>query len=252
MSADVFRQIHELPDIASARKIATGNRDVKMTEVTELSFRELNHRIETAPDVSANQVRRPRLARWCLIIGAIAALVGFACQWLPVAPSTMLASMAFFLVIELVSLGTHFFLTWSATFSRTPLRDFADELDKGSLTFVDIMTWLKAQPLDALARHAAVARYRKERIEQRMPLVFGSIQSLGLLPVLIAVYLQVHEITAGRHLGLAEVVVGSAIAGLYYGAWSTSLLKVRLDSMDAFLQAALLEVSAEGGESVVG
>ena len=222
-------------------KVSQGTGHV--TDNEKLSFVELNRRIESSPDVSLRRVRRPRLARWTFAIGIAAALVGYGCQWLSVAPATKLAVIGSLLVLEIVALGTHLLLTWSVTFSPTPVRDFAVELDAGIPHYFVILNWLKSQPSDVLTRHAAVARYRKERIESRTPLMFGNIQNLGLLPVLVAVYLQVREVTAGRHIGLAEFVVAAAIAGLYFASWLTSLVKGRLDSMDALLQEALLEVT---------
>ena len=76
-------------------------------------------------------------------------------------------------------------------------------------------------------------------MDQKLPLLIGGSQLLGILPLGIAAYLQVREIVAGRHIGWLEVVAGLTLAMLYAASWTSALTKARLDAMDMFLQDAV-------------
>jgi hypothetical protein len=97
-----------------------------------------------------------------------------------------------------------------------------------------------------------MASFRRERFTQKLPLIAGSIPTLGLVPVVVAVYFQVREYAAGRHLGWVDLVAGFLVAVLYLMTWGAALMKSRMDAMDMYLQIALGMKRSDASSETVG
>lgn len=69
-------------------------------------------------------------------------------------------------------------------------RKFAVELDRGFLGYQQTLAWLRTLPPAELDRRLAYAESRLQSITQRYPVVFGAVDKLGLLPLLVGVFVQ--------------------------------------------------------------
>jgi hypothetical protein len=70
----------------------------------------------------------------------------------------------------------------------------------------------------------------------------GAIPTLGVIPVMVAVYFQGRQLIEGRHLSWADWLFGFALLLFYVLTWTSSVAKSRLEAMDMHLQGALNEV----------
>lgn len=209
-----------------------------------LSFAELNRRLSAIPDHDTPAPKASRHAKLGSMIALLAFAASFPIQHLPIPASSVLALLCGLLIIEIVGL---FMSIW---YSRRevantirPLADYAEMLDHDYSYHFAIHEWLVGQPLDLLKRHAAMAKYRRERFSQRLPLLAGGVASLGVIPVLAAVYLQAREYAAGRTLTWVDGIFGFLLVITYILTWTSTMTKSRMEAMEMYLQEALAEVT---------
>jgi hypothetical protein len=87
-----------------------------------------------------------------------------------------------------------------------------------------------------------MAAFRRERYAQKLPMLAGAIPTLGIIPVMLAVYFQGRQLIEGRHLSWADWLFGFALLLFYVLTWTSSITKSRLETMDMHLQGALDEL----------
>jgi hypothetical protein len=87
-----------------------------------------------------------------------------------------------------------------------------------------------------------MATFRRKRYTQKLPMLAGAIPTLGVIPVILAVYFQGRQLIEGRHLSWADWLFGFALRLFYVLTWTSSITKSRLEAMDMHLQGALDEV----------
>ncbi|MGJ4728111.1 hypothetical protein [Luteimonas sp. SDU101] len=73
---------------------------------------------------------------------------------------------------------------------RDAKRKFAMELDKGFDATEQTLAWIRSLPEDARDRRLAYIESRLQSMSQRYPIVFGPVDKLGLLPILVGVFVQ--------------------------------------------------------------
>ncbi|HXO99533.1 MAG TPA: hypothetical protein VN813_03475 [Luteibacter sp.] len=210
-----------------------------MTDNTPLSFDELNRRIEAMPDFENARSRAPKRAKVLLKVAVASGLLAVLMYKMPLPGLMQLVIESILLAVEIGAFIAHLWFSRSIKSTFAPIRDHAHQLDHDILFHEGLVAWLASQPAEVLRKHADFSRFRRERMDQKLPLLIGGFQLLGILPLGIAAYLQVREIVAGRHIGWLEVVAGLTLAMLYAAAWTSALTKTRLDAMDMFLQDAV-------------
>jgi hypothetical protein len=89
-----------------------------------------------------------------------------------------------------------------------------------------IVEWLRTFPLDQREALNEFISYRHERMKEKLPMLTGSIEKLGALPIVIALYLQFKDMHWPPHPGWVEIFL---IFVLVLGYWlSVTQISVRL------------------------
>lgn len=73
-------------------------------------------------------------------------------------------------------------------------RKFAVELDAKFIQHQHLLTWLRSLPKPERDRRLAYLDSRIESMSSRYPILFGSVDKLGVLPILVAGFIQWHAI----------------------------------------------------------
>ncbi|GAB3332011.1 hypothetical protein [Marilutibacter aestuarii] len=192
-----------------------------------------------------------RFERWSFWIAMAAAAIGFAIaqtwsHWLPGEVAIWLVRAC--LAVELGGVALSLIGTL-----RRELPQFlrsrqvhADEMD------LDFGKWrelaLELQEFPAVERDARLRFVEELRsnMDRRMGLVFGSVQRLGVFPLLVALYLQFRDWTWGDwtsafDVNLVEGILVFAMFVLYGTGWLLIGLRTRMDTY-----ASVLRESMEG------
>jgi hypothetical protein len=224
-----------------------------MEQESSLSFFELNRRLDAMPEFEASAPGADRKVLYGFALALVAYCASFLVTRLVADPRAQLALLAIVLSVEVIGLCMTIWYSRRDYLSlRKPVLNFSRQLDHDFPYHFELLDWLKGQPFDLLERHASMAKFRRERFTQKLPLIAGSIPTLGLLPVVIAVYFQIREYAAGRHLSWVDFVAGFIVAILYVTAWGAALMKARVEAMDMYLQIALDMKRAEPADNPRG
>ncbi len=224
-----------------------------MEQESSLSFFELNRRLDKMPEFesSSSGADRKALFGFALLLAAYGA--SFPITHFVLDKRIQLVALVLVMAVEI---GGLCITIWNSRREvlglRKPVHNFSRQLDHDFPHHFGVLDWLKSQPIELLERHASMSSFRRERLTQKLPLIAGSIPSLGLVPVVVAIYFQVREYAAGRHLGWVDFVAGFLIAVLYIVTWGAALMKSRMEAMDMYLQTALEMKRADTGSGAVG
>lgn len=211
-----------------------------------LTFMELNRRLSAMPDYDEAPARSRKLSHIGMLATLLAYLAAVLIQHLPLNESLKLALLVTVLVIECVGLAVHM---WNGRGDFMglvrPFEGLAKQLDHDFPHHFEVREWLVSQPLDRLEKYASMAAFRRERYTQKLPMLAGSVSSLGVIPVLAAVYFQGRQILEGHHLSWIDWIFGFALALFYVLTWTTSLTKSRLEAIDMYLQVATTDLKSQ-------
>jgi hypothetical protein len=209
-----------------------------------LTFESLNQRLASMPDYDTPSPRSRRWSRIGVLTMLLAYLSALVVPRLPIHSVTQAALLLVVLVIEVAGLGINIWFTRGEFTSLIrPLEDFSKQLDHDFPHHFGIRNWLIAQPEERLEKYASMAAFRKERYTQKLPMLAGAIPTLGVIPVIVAVYFQGRQLIEGRQLSLVDGFFGFALLLFYVLTWTSSMTKSRLEAMDMHLQGALAEVA---------
>lgn len=190
-----------------------------------------------------------RLERWSLVIGLFATLAGLsvaaASAWWPI--KAMEVATKFCLVVEVVAFALYLFMNVRRElpqFTR-PRESHAVELDGDFARWQRFVADLRRFSSTERAARLRYVTALRDRMVDRMGLLLGGVQRLGVLPLLVAFYLQFRSWQWGDWSAAFKVnpLVGLlivAMVGLYLGGWLLVSLRARLD-----LYVNLLEESLE-------
>lgn len=222
-----------------------------MSEQARVTFEDLSNKVDAYVQ-SSSDPKPGKVERWSFAIGLFAAGFGIlAGQLIDGVAGVLVSSVA--LIVELLGLLLALVLMikreWK-TFAHAH-RSFAQELDCDFTIFHEYVDWLKGFPDAEIARMLRYARDRKQMMSYRLGLFTGGLERLGLIPVLVALYLQFKDWTIGDWSALTRV---NAVGGLllwmlllaYVGGWFLIRLRTRLDVYEALL-AERMQVSADPG-----
>ena len=211
-----------------------------MEQESSLSFFELNRRMDAMPEFDNSMPGSMRRAMYGFALSLLAYCASFLVPRLPLTPKAQIVALYLVVALEIVGLCiTVWYSRGDFRGVHKPLTNFAMQLDHDLPHHFELLAWLQGQPLLSLERHASMARFRRERFTQKLPLIAGSIPTLGLIPVAVALYFQVREFASGRYPGWLDFAAGFVIVLLYFLSWVSALMKSRLDAMEMYLQMAL-------------
>lgn len=198
-------------------------------EPPKLTFAALNARIETLPIFPSDDAIFPKKAKWGFCVAAAGALFALLCvKLLP-------SNAAYTAVLAYAGVAVEFAGVIVAAASQIPKkwptfanerRNFAAQLDFNLPHHLALVKWLRTFPLDQREALSEFVSYRHERMKEKLPMLTGSIEKLGALPIVIALYLQFKDVHWPPHPSWVEIFL---IFVLVFGYWlSVTQISVRL------------------------
>jgi len=209
----------------------------------QLTFAALEERIEGIPLAPAYRISPSRRVRWGNGIGMVAGLLGVVVgKAFPTGLTTLIAAIVL-LIIEIAA----FAMAWTTDLPTLNLRpskerrEFAETLDYDLPRHLDLIAWLKGFPRERLEVMSAFATHRLDRFRTKLPLLTGSLEKLGFLPLAAALFLQFMGMRWPSHVNMMEIIL---IGGLMLAYWVSMLqlgLRFRLELYDTLLKMALTD-----------
>ncbi|MBD8899005.1 hypothetical protein [Rhodanobacter sp. DHG33] len=207
-----------------------------------LTFAALNAKIDALPQFPETPTILPINPKWGFIAAATGALVGLlSVKLLPsnAIYTFILASIGILVEIVgvVVAILSDLPKKWP-TFARQR-REFAEQLDFDLPHHMELVTWLRTFPVDQRKTLGEFVTYRHARMKEKLPLFTGSIEKLGALPVLIALYLQFKDMHWPPHPSWIEIVLIFALVYGYYSSVRLISERLRLQLYETLLSKAL-------------
>jgi hypothetical protein len=123
-------------------------------------------------------------------------------------------------------------------------RSFAMDLDRDYVTYHEFVSWLGQFSDAEIGRRLRYLRDRKQMMTYRVGLFTGGLERFGVLPVLVALYLQFKDWRFGDWdaFGRVHMIGGLLLWALllaYIASWLLIRLRIRLDVYEALLAERL-------------
>lgn len=123
---------------------------------------------------------------------------------------------------------------------------FAQRLDREFEMYRAVVSWLRSHDLADLTSRLAYVRSRRDMLRRKLGLFAGSIERLGVLPLLVVVYLQVHNFTTWPpQFRVAELLAIWALVLAYGVGWFAAVATLRLDLYEQLLADAVERVNGD-------
>lgn len=210
-------------------------------EPEQLTFSALEARIEAIPEHPSHQLYSSRRSRWGSGIGIAAALLGLTCGKIlpPTFPSLILTCALF--VVEFVGLLVAL-MAELPTLNLRPSkerRQYAETLDFDMPRYLELVSWLRGFPRDRLVLMVEFSTHRLERLRSKLPLLTGSIEKLGALPLVTGLYLQLKDLHWPLQIHWPQILLIAFLMLFYWVGILQLSLRFRLEEYDALLRRSL-------------
>lgn len=236
---------------ATAESRTSGQRDAGLA----LSFSWLHDKV--AAYVAHSRYPKPsRVERASVWVGVGAAGVGLLVAALSprvIAPQLAAGVLSACLAVELAGFATHLILMAKRELPQLlkPRLAHAAEMDFDFAHWRELVAELSGFPLAQREEMLRFASALRDRMNERMGLVYGGFQRLGIFPVLVALYLQFRNWKWGDWASAFDV---NLVAGLliwmmvllYAAGWLLIGLRTRVDTYVNLLESALQGERAPG------
>lgn len=207
----------------------------------ELSFEALQAKLDAAfPDTEQPSGRVERFSLRVMLFGvALAALAGLLLRGVPAGKVLLLFGFALEVaggVTYLVLLGRR-----SLNDTRFDDRSGANEFEQNFAGFQQVAAWLRTFPEDQLRSRLVFITHRLDGWRHGVLLVMGSMEKLGILPILIALFLQFKDakLTWPPEINLLGGLLAFVIVLFYtLGLWA-SARKMQATRFERHLKIAL-------------
>lgn len=120
--------------------------------------------------------------------------------------------------------------------------------DESIVLYRELAQEFSKYPTDVLAEHLKFVKRAIARLGIRVGWLVGSIDKLGVLPILVAVVIQVRAYSADGHIPAWQAILGAGLAFAYLLAVYASLMRFRLEIYEIVLSDALELTQAASGE----
>lgn len=196
----------------------------------------------------SSQSSPSRLETWSFWIGLGLAGLGltspFLASWMPAEWLVWMAAGCLLGELAGIGLSAGLMIKRELPQFRRPRETHAKELDLDFANWAEIIADLRRFTTKDRSRRLRFLSNLRHAMNDRMGLLFGGIQRLGVFPLLIALYLQFRDWEWGDWRGAFDVnlVAGLLIWAmiLLYGAgWLLVGLRTRLDTYVAILEGSL-------------
>ncbi|MGB0221501.1 MAG: hypothetical protein ACPGJF_19340 [Sinimarinibacterium flocculans] len=210
--------------------------------IDQLSFREFQSRYEAAfPDSDPPAGQWERYGLYAALLGiVIASVAGIAAINTTLGQVVVLTGFSVEIVGVIVYVAAGFVRIKRSI--QLDDRSSAQNLDRDYLGYEQIVSWLRRFPRDALESRLVFTSNRTDSWQRGTSLVMGGVEKLGILPVIVALYLQFKDTSRIWPPDITTVggVFALLIIGIYViGMWALTrrlqvtrferLLKVALD-----------------------
>lgn len=212
-------------------------------EPQQLTFSTLEKRIEEIPEHPSYRISPSRRIRWGNGIGMTAGLLGLVIGKMFPASLIALIAIIALVVIEIAA----FVVAWTAELPALNLRpsserrEYAETLDYDMPHHLDLIAWLRTFPRGQLEVMSAFATHRLDRFRSKLPLLIGSMEKLGFLPLAAALFLQFKDMHWSLHPNWTEIGLISALMFVYWLSMLQLGLRFRLELYDTLLRKALTD-----------
>lgn len=115
----------------------------------------------------------------------------------------------------------------------------AEMLDRDLPHYQAMVTWIVQYPREQRQAMATFVGFRLERFRSKLPLLIGSMESLGVLPLLGALFLQFKDMHWPPHPSWPEVLLISGLMLFYWLSVLQISVRWRLELYDALLKKSL-------------
>ena len=219
------------------------------TALHELSFPALNAALDDYL-ARTDATKAGPWERWSLIVGitgaGLAMLLGSVLSGNAGVVVTLLG-----LTVELLGLGISLCLRIRREWRqfREARREHAREIEEGYTQYQQLVQQVRAFPLEQRRRRLRYIRDRRTTMHERLGLFTGGMERLGVLPLLVALYLQFKDWRWGNWNTFASVtlvqgLLAFAIFLAYALSWYLINLRVRVQAYELLLA----EANAQDGE----
>jgi len=198
----------------------------------------------------SHQSRPSRLERWSFWVGLCMGGLGlmFSASKAWISPHALLWLVTACLFLEVGGLGIAVFLMLKREIPGLlkARENHAKEMDTDFAKWKELVGRLRHFPIDQREARLRFVLTLRQNMGDRMGLLYGGIQRLGIFPVLVALYLQFRNWTWGDWSGAFDV---NMVAGLliwfmvllYAAGWLLVGLRSRLDSYVSLLEESLAD-----------
>lgn len=208
-------------------------------DVSEFSFQELEEHVRIAMPL-VPVLGRDLSSRIALLLGLIGALAVALVHLVPA--SLQLRILYVGLVLEFLGFGLYVVreLASEARWLRDPRMNFAADLEDDFRRHNELLAWLRAQPQNTLRARALYLSDRRVRLSNRLSVIFGGIDKLGILPLLAAAYLQLKGGVTPTGISMWEGVAALLLLGTYAIAHLGLRLQRQVELYIALFDSALV------------
>lgn len=209
----------------------------------DLTFQQLDEQVDAYIKITED-APPSAVERWSFAIALFAA--GFALLIGNIADGPIASYATWIgLAVEILAFAVFLirFIKRNWKIFRQSRRSYAIDLDGDYGEFLKFVNWLKTFCPVELSQKLRYVRGRKNSMIYRLGLLTGGVERLGVLPVLVALYLQFKDWEFGdwESIGQINVVGGSLLwilLLLYAAGWWLIGLKTRLDTYETLLAEA--------------
>jgi len=214
-------------------------------ETTALTFRLLDERIEALLEHPSEQSSLNRRAKWGIALIAIAGTLSLAFGKLlpPRLWAAVLQSILLILEIAGMVLVTSATLPgWKTLTFAQQRREFAEVLDFDLPHHESLFAWLHSFPRERVEAMSEFATYRLGRYRSKMPVLAGSIEKLGALPLLAAIVIQFKDASWPPQPSLWQILLFALLTFFYWLCLLAVSQRLRLELYDMLLKRTLAQV----------
>lgn len=215
-----------------------------MKDTRSLEFGLINQRINALPDVTVGFIPLPRWVRVLHRIGwgvMVVVLSWPLLLWLGLPVQRFTAPVLWALGAMLVCFLPH--LLWSLVemyrHFRQGVTGFFNRFDHDLPLLRSEVRWLADQPEAELRQCLAEARFHRAQLEEKLRLLLGGMERLGILPLVVAVALAVANGQMPRAVPMWSWALGVFGALLWAIGWAAARFRLRLNLIAHLLEQAL-------------
>jgi|SRR5690348_3304813 len=208
-------------------------------ETSALTFSLLDERIEKLPEHSS--FKSSRRAKWGYAVVAVTGTLMLILGKLLPAQRWTVILLVVLLILEIIALIVALTADLpSAKLTPASQRSqFADVLDFDMPHHESLIAWLRSFSRERLQAMSDFTQFRVERYRSKMPMLAGSIEKLGALPLLAALVIQFKDASWPAQLSWWQIALFAVLTFFYWLCLLAVSQRLRLELYDMLLKKAL-------------